>query len=221
MRLTRTERRAFGAAALFMVVSAVLYCSWPLGFLLNPAAMRDGLASELGAFGQPYNWVFIWGDIVSGVLLVGGVAILIRLYSLSGWAKRAMIYLAIYGICGALDAAIPESCIPSEQVCGPIFSDPMLVLHGIFDIVGSIALVGTLVAAAIFVHKIEPSPRKRTWTYVIGAGGTIFAIASGIFFVWGGPGYWAQRYYITLSCVWVASMPFVLRPKRVLELIEE
>jgi hypothetical protein len=137
MRLTKTERRAFGAAALFTVVSAILYCSWPLGFWLNPHAMRDGLASELGAFGQPYNWVFIWGDIVSGVLLVVGVAILIRLYNLTGWAKWSVIFLAIYGVCGALDAALPESCLPSEQVCGPIFSDPMLILHGIFDLSGT------------------------------------------------------------------------------------
>jgi hypothetical protein len=222
MRLTRTERRAFAAAALFTVISAALYCSWPLGFLLNPEAMRDGLASELGAFGQPYNWVFIWGDIVSGVLLVAGVSILIRLYDLAGWAKWAMVCLAIYGICGALDAALPESCVPSERICGPILSDPMLILHGIFDLAASIALIGTLVAAAIFVHKVEPSPRRRTWTYIIGAGGTIFALASGIFFIWGGPGYWAQRYYITLSCVWVASMPFVLKPRRaIMELLEQ
>jgi hypothetical protein len=166
--------------------------------------------------------VFIWGDIVSGVLLVAGVSILIRLYDLAGWAKWAMVCLAIYGICGALDAALPESCVPSERICGPILSDPMLILHGIFDLAGSIALIGTLVAAAIFVHKVEPSPRRRTWTYIIGAGGTIFALASGIFFIWGGPGYWAQRYYITLSCVWVASMPFVLKPRRaIMELLEQ
>jgi hypothetical protein len=144
------------------------------------------------------------------------------LYNLTGLAKWAMVFLAIYGICGALDAALPETCIPSEQVCGPILSDPMLILHGIFDLSGSVALIGTLVAAAVFVHKVEPSPRWRTWIYVIGAGGTIFALASGVFYVWGGPGYWAQRYYITLSCIWVASIPFVLRPRQVLlEILED
>ena len=211
MRSRKSERPVFAGAAILTILSAVLYCSWPLGFWLNPKAMQSGLASELGAFGQPYNWVFIWGDIMSGVLLVAAVSLLIWLYKMTGWARLAMVFLAIYGICGALDAALPMHCLPSEQVCGSVLHDPMLILHGGFDLVGSTALIGTLAAAAIFVHR--QNREWRPWIYTIGMGGTLFAIASGIFYVWGGPGYWAQRYYITLSCVWVASMPFVLRPK--------
>ena len=217
MQLNRRERRAFTAAAALTILSAILYCSWPLGFWLNPVANRTGLASELGAFGQPYNWVFIWGDISSGILLLAGVIVLIRLYKLTGWARRSMILLAIYGICGALDAALPMSCLPSEQACGSVFASPMLILHGVFDLLGSITLIGTLVAAAIFVHA--NSRQWRAWIYTIGAGGTLFAIASGVFYIWGGPGYWAQRYYITLSCVWVASIPFILRPRTLIEAV--
>lgn len=211
----KRERQVFAMAAVLTILSAIIYCSWPLGFWLNPVANRTGLASELGAFGQPYNWVFIWGDIVSGVLLVGGVALLLRMYNLKGWARLALILLAIYGICGALDAALPETCLPSEQVCGPVLHDPMLILHGVFDLAGSVTLFGTLVAGAIFVH--HDRPKWRTWIYVIGAGGTFFALLSGVFYIWNGPGYWAQRYYITLSCIWVASMPFIFRPVRNLD----
>jgi hypothetical protein len=210
MRSKKRERKFVIAAAL-TILSAALYCSWPLGLWLNPRASQNGLASELGAFGQPYNWVFIWGDIISGALLLAGCLLLIRMYSLKGWARLSVILLAVYGVCGALDAALPMSCLPSEQACGSVFSSPMLILHGTFDLAGTTALFFTLVAAAIFVHNT--SRQWRTWIYIIGTGGTVFALLSGVFYIWGGPGYWAQRYYLTLSCIWVASMPFVLRPK--------
>lgn len=214
MRWKKHERKLFVIAALATIVSAAMYDSWPLGFWLNPLASRKGLASELGAIGQPYNWVFIWGDIVSGMLLVAAVLILIRLYRPKKWARLALVLLAVYGLAGALDAALPMHCLPSEQVCGSVWSDPMLILHGIFDLTGSAALIGTLVAVAVHVHKYSIDKEWKTWIYAIGIGGTSFALISGIFYVWGGPGYWAQRYYITLSCIWVASIPFVLRPKR-------
>jgi hypothetical membrane protein len=173
--------------------------------------MHAGLASELGAYGQPYNWVFIGGDVLSGALLLAGCMLLIRAYRLRGWAWWTLTLLAVYGVCGALDAALPESCLPSQQVCGPVLHDPMLILHGVFDLVGSAALLATLVIAARFVqlHNRE----WRPWIYAIGIAGTLFAVLSGVFYIFGGPGYWAQRYYISLSCVWVASIPFVLRPK--------
>jgi len=211
MRWKQHERKLFTIAAVLTIVSAIMYCSWPLGFWLNPVANRTGLASELGAFGQPYNWVFIFGDIISGALLVAAVVILMRLYKLNKWARLALILLAAYGIFGALDAALPMSCLPSEQVCGSVWDDPLLILHGIFDIGGSLTLIGTLVAAALYVRNHDKG--WNTWIYAIGIGGTLFAVASGVMYIWGGPGYWAQRYYITLSCIWVASMPFVLRPK--------
>jgi hypothetical protein len=211
LRSKEHEWKTFKMATTLIIASAVLYCSWPLGFWLNPRASQTGLASELGAFGQPYNWIFIWGDIISGALLVTGVFLIMRLYKLTPWAQRALIFLAVYGVCGALDAAVPMNCLSSEQVCGPVLSDPLLILHGVFDIAGSLALVVTLVASAVFVRRYRHD--WLTWVYAIGIGGTLFALLSGTFYVWGGPGYWAQRYYITLSCIWVASMPFILHPK--------
>jgi hypothetical protein len=213
--MKRKQKMVFGWAALLTVCSALLYCSWPLGFLLNPAAMHAGLASELGAHGQPYNWLFISADIVSGIFLTIGSIALVRVYNLKGLGRRAFILLVIYGICGALDAALPMHCLPSQQVCGPIMHDPVLIMHGAFDFAGSIALIGTLLVAAKFVRKHNRA--WLPWIYVVGIGAIIFAVLSGIFYAWGGPGYWAQRYYITLSCVWVASLPFVLLvPKRVI-----
>jgi hypothetical protein len=212
--MRRRQLLFFRLASIITALSALLYCSWPLGFWLNPLAMRSGLASELGAFGQPYNWVFIAGDVTSGILLVIATLLLLRLYRLRGPGRLAVVLLAVYGICGALDASLPMSCLPSLQVCGPVLHDPLLILHGVFDFVGSFALFGTLVAAGR--HIWHDNPQWRIWIYVIGGGGVIFAVLSAVFYVMHGPGYWAQRYYISLSCIWVMSLPFILRPKRVM-----
>jgi len=206
--MKRGQKTIFAWATALVICAASFYCSWPLGFLLNPAAMHAGLASELGAYGQPYNWLFIGADIVSGLLLLIGSVMLIHAFRLKGLARLAFILLVVYGICGALDAALPMRCLPSLQVCGPIIHDPMLILHGVFDFAGSIALVGTLLVAAKYVRRHNRA--WLPWIYVIGVGAVVFAVFSGVFYIWGGPGYWAQRYYITLSSVWVASLPFVV-----------
>lgn len=208
MTIHRTNT-IFKAAAALIALAAVLYCSWPLGFVLNPAAMRSGLASELGALHQPWNWLFIWADVASGVLLLAACSVLIRRLRLRGLSKVTLMLLAVYGVCGALDAILPERCLPSQQVCGPILHDPLLIAHGLFDIIGSIVLFVSLCTAGRFVQLYNR--RWLPWIYAIGAGGTLFAVLSAVFLAFGGPGYWAQRYYITLSSVWVASVPIVLR----------
>ncbi len=206
------KQTAFTWAATLIGVAAVLYSSWPLGFWLNPSAMRSGLASELGAFGQPYNWFFIAADVVSGMLLLAATVLLQRYLKLKSWARVTMVLLSIYGICGAVDAVLPLQCLPSLQVCGPVLNDPLLILHGASDLLGSIALIGTLVSAGIHVYR--HNREWLSWIYTIGLGGTIFAVASGLLYIVHGPGFWAQRYYITLSSLWVISIPFVLCMKR-------
>ncbi len=207
--LTKTEKWRIEVATVLTVMAAVLYCSWPLGFWLNPKAQKTGLASELGGFGQPYNWLFIGADIVSGIFLALACVLFARQFKAAGWRKWALILLAMYGLCGALDAALPIRCFPSLQYCGSVFHSPLLVLHGIIDIIGSVALIGTLVAEWAYARRYHPSWQK--WVYLIGGGGVVFAALSLLFIVVNGPGYWAQRYYITLSCIWVASLPFVFR----------
>jgi len=206
------SQRRFWYGAIAVVLSAILYCSWPLGIWLNPVASSAGLASELGAYGQPYDWVFIGGDIVSGLLLVVGCWIMLRLFGRERWIKVCLWSLAVYGLAGAIDAALPLRCLPSEQVCEPILRDPALIGHGIVDIIGSAALIVTL--ASGWLHVREHDRTWLSWIYIIGGGGVVFAGLSLLFILVNGPGYWAQRYYLTLSCIWVASIPFVLRHRR-------
>jgi len=207
--MRRRQTISFRWAALATVCASLLYCSWPLGFLLNPKVMRSGLASELGALGQPYAWLFIGADIVSGMFLVAAVVLLARAFRVKGWRKAGLSLLALYGICGALDAALPLKCLPSLQACGSVWHDPMMILHGTVDFAGSAALIGTLVAE--WMHAQRYRTMWLPWIYSIGGGGVVFAGLSLWFIVASGPGYWAQRYYLTLSCIWVASIPFMIR----------
>ncbi len=199
----------FKLAATLTVLSAILYCSWPLGFWLNPQANQRGLASELGAFGQPFNWLFIGADVVSGIFLMAACYLLAQQFKVTGWRKLALISLAFYGLFGAIDASLPIHCLPSLQQCGSVFRSPLVIFHGAVDIAGSLSLTGTLVAEWIYTRRHHAA--WLTWIYVIGGGGVVFAGLSLLFIIMDGPGYWAQRYYITLSCVWVASLPFVFR----------
>lgn len=198
----------FTLACVLLGVGSLLYASWPLGFVLDPSVMRSGLASELGAYGRPYNWFFIWSDILNGVFVLAGVLALFTIKKPNRPQRLSLILLAVYGVCGAIDAALPLSCLPSLQVCGPVFHDPILIAHGVVDFAGSLSLIGSLVAAGYYVYVFNR--RWLPWIWTIGLGGTLFAAASAILYVLHGPGYWAQRYYITLSSVWVVSVPFVL-----------
>lgn len=210
MRIKHTQK-IFWISEGLVLLAALLYCSWPLGFVLNPLASRTGLASELGAIGQPYNWVFIGGDVASGIVLVVAVVALYWLIRPRGWVRICMLALAVYGICGALDAALPLQCIPSTMNCGPMLQNGRLLLHGAVDLIGSTALIVTLFAA----WRAIPLEHRQAqlWIRVIGVASVIFGIMSLVLWLLHGPGYWAQRYYITISCVWVASIPFMLRFK--------
>jgi len=55
----RERRRPFRAIAITLVglVAALSYCSWPVGYLVNPSLAATALASELDARGQPYSWL--------------------------------------------------------------------------------------------------------------------------------------------------------------------
>lgn len=207
---TQTSK-TFIIAALASVIAGVIYNSWPLGYLLNPLVSRSGLASELGAIGQPYNWVFIVLDIISGVLVV---LVTVLLWNMSSklMQKVVLANFALFGIMTALSAAIPMTCEPSLTSCPPLSRQPWLVVHGLASILASVCLF-------VSVCLVWWQKRQQTGAGVMSillAGWTLFGVLSVYFFFVTGPGYLAQRYYITLCSVWMVLLPFMLDivPKR-------
>jgi hypothetical protein len=91
------------------LAAAVAYCSWPLGYLLNRALVDSSLASDLEAPGQPYNWLFITLDCVTGVAVIAAAVLLWR----AGRDRSVGLPLASYvlfGLATGVDALIPVGC---------------------------------------------------------------------------------------------------------------
>lgn len=202
----QTQRsKAFVVAAVASCVAGIIYNSWPLGYLLNPLVSRSGLASELGAIGQPYNWVFIVLDIISGALIVL-VAVLLRNISTKILQKVVLANFALFGVMTALSAAIPMTCEPSVTTCPPLLQQPWLIVHGGASILASLCLFVSV--CLTWWHK-RNQPGARVMSILL-SGWTLFGILSVYFFFVPGPGYLAQRYYITLCSVWMVLFPFMI-----------
>ncbi len=126
------------------ILAAIIYNSWPLGYLLNPSVAGTGLASDFEASGQPYNWFFVACDVLFGVLVVS-----LTLWLMKDRAKwrSSIIYvagLAAFGIFTAVSALIPLHCHADIRTCG-YDVDQTLGWH---DITGAIAALGLFAAMA-------------------------------------------------------------------------
>lgn len=190
------------------VVAAILYSSWPLGYWLNSAVSKNSLASGLEAVGQPYNWVFIGGDIACGVLVLLMGWLLWQHY-LSGnrhrWLAGIVLSAAAFGVGTIVDAMLPERCVPNFQVCPNFTQDHLLLWHGIFSILAAFAL---FVSLCLMWWR----DRRSNLLNVLMLAYLLFGLIS----LWealtpGHSGNWSQHYYITLCSIWLASLPFVVR----------
>jgi len=190
------------------VLAAVAYNSWPLGFWLNPrVSYGGGLASELEGMHQPYNWVFVLLDVVTGVL-VAAVVILLWRHHRSRLSRWALGSFALFGILTIADALLPMPCEPSVAVCPSWTAQPMLILHGIASIGSALALFATGVMAWRMHHK-----RHTDW--VMRSMITLWALSgvmSLVFFFTPGPAYLSQDYYLLLCGIWIALMPYMAYP---------
>ena len=103
------------------LLASLAYSSWPVAYLVNPSLAATALASELEASGQPYRWLFIALDCLSGLAAL----VVVRLeWPEKESAERRLLVLALmsyalFGIATAVDALIPVSCgTVSIHSCG-------------------------------------------------------------------------------------------------------
>jgi hypothetical protein len=94
------------------LVAAVAYCSWPLGYLLNATVAGTALASDLEARGQPFSWLFILLDCVTGAatLAVAWLAWPTRGAETVRLSRFVLLSYAAFGLTTAIDALIPLGC---------------------------------------------------------------------------------------------------------------
>jgi hypothetical protein len=197
----------------FAVLAGALYYSWPLGYWLNPAVGQHGLASDLEATGQPYNWLFTTLDVVSGALIL-----LVTIWLARAWRPFMNISIkfilwgyGLFGVLTATDALLPMNCLADERQCGAILHNPMVVLHGIASI-GSIgALTLSIVGTWQLLAVTYKSAFRLRWLLhtimitwfgfgLLTLGLIITAHSSNV----------AQHVFITICSVWTVLMPFIL-----------
>ena len=203
---------------LLLVVAGFLYSSWPLGYWLNPQA-DHGLASNLEALHQPYNWAFILFDITSGVLICVAAKELFAVsarnisHRTSLGLGVAIVGTATFGLFTAVDAVTPLDCMEGSPHCVAPLHNPYFLIHGIFSI-GSIAgLTVSIVAIWLLLFLREqavnslahltPAMFLIVW---VGFGVlTLYLIlhhqTSGV----------AQHLFIAFCSLWLMTFPYFVR----------
>jgi hypothetical protein len=191
-----------GLAAL----SGILYSSWPLGYVFNPAVAKAGLASGLEALHQPYNWLFIAADIVSSLLILL-VCWLLWLRHKTIKQRRlldiVLLNMAIFGAGTIADTLLPIHCEPSLQHCPSFTVDYFLLFHGIFSILAAISLF--IILALLWWQE-----RRSRVLFGLVVGYVLFGLTSLIEAVGLKSGNWSQHFYLTLCGVWLALLPYAV-----------
>jgi len=189
-------------------LAGVLYCSWPLGYILNPSVAKHSLASGLEAPHQPYNWLFIGLDVLSSLLLLGVIAVLSkqkqRKRRRSALLPICMWMVVIFAAGTIADALYPENCIPGVQTCASFTHNSSLLLHGSFSIVASLALFGSLCIAWLRRRQNPIFTMVLVCYIIFGAVSLLEAITPY------STGNWSQHYYIALCSVWMAFVPYAV-----------
>lgn len=186
------------------ILAGFVYNSWPLGYVLNrPAASL--LASDLEGRHQPYNWVFIGGDIASSVLVIGVAIYLLERYGgIQKWLRLPFIAMILFGIGTIVDAALPLRCVPTASLACPDFvHDPVLFAHGVCSILASCCLF-----VAIFCWWMR---MPRNWFLrAVFAGYVLFALFSLIDVLINSKSALSQHYYISLCGIGIAMFPWAV-----------
>jgi len=199
----------WSAPALFVIaaVAGLAYLSWPLGYLVNPFVVGHGLASDLEVPGQPFGWVFVLLDIVSGVLMVA--------IALRGGRRRSrfvpgglLLGYAVFGLSSVLSAAVPLSCGTGRAAllaCGTTTST-----YGLHDVLSVVGYLAFFVSLAGLVRRRRITPTARATPIALMALGAAWS-ASGLAFMAvtlaHGPEVTVQHVLLALTSLAIAVVP--------------
>lgn len=180
------------------VLAALCYCSWPLGFVLNPTVASKNLASALQAHGQPYSWMFIALDLISGVLsaMIGLMMLLNQ--DLPRWRMWVGTGLITFGSLVGIAAVTPLDCDPTTTYCNPLWHHPTLVVHGVASIVSVVSLLLALLSVTYYAYAMFGSKWRLSLLALIG-GWALFGLVS-LVSLWQ---HWqvnANQYYFITVC---------------------
>ncbi|MGD0284223.1 MAG: DUF998 domain-containing protein [Candidatus Saccharimonadales bacterium] len=143
----------------FGLCGALLYNNWLLGYWLNSRVTIGSLASDLQIHSQPYSWIFILGDILSGLMIAITAYLIYRLWQPY---DRLKLYLLIgylcFGVFTAAAAIMPIHCGANSVQCALSSNQTF----GIHDIVGALASFGQFISL-ITLWRLSVNIKKPSW----------------------------------------------------------
>lgn len=191
-------------ATAMMAVAGLLYNSWILGYWLNPAVAHRGLASEFEGLHQPYNWVFIAGDVMCGLLVTAVCWLLWQQVRRGKTAKAVFGGLVVFAAGTIIDTLLPMHCSPSLQSCPSFTQDHLLLVHGLASIAAALGLFASLIV--LWWHS-----RRDHVLILLLAGYVLFGAFSLIDALAPTHHNWSQHYYLLLCGAWLAFLPAAIR----------
>jgi hypothetical protein len=126
------------------LIAGIVYNSWPLGYALNPAVAHHGLASELAGVNQPYNWVFIYGDVVGSLIML---FVIWKIWlDASHYKETKLVWVTLGGvvlfcISASVAALCPVQCVSAVQQCPSFEHNPITLLHAITSVLAGLGLL--------------------------------------------------------------------------------
>ncbi len=202
--------------SLVMLLAGALYSSWPLGYWLNPGGNR-GLASNLEASNQPYNWLFIGLDIASGALVVVVTWWLLRFVRHHNggrkhwWLEAGIVGVAMFGLFTALDAILPLNCIEGTHNCLPPLQNPYYVVHGFVSIMSIFGLTMSIVVFWWLVAKDNRFFQASRWLlHGLLVIWLCFGVGTLVLVVRDQSSTLSQHVFIILCSLWLVALPYYI-----------
>lgn len=178
-------------------LAAILYSSWPLGYVLNPFVGRHDLASQLEAPHQPFNWVFIAMDVLTGMTVTIIAIMQINRRSSRLLIRWCVLGYAAFGLLVAMAALTPLNCDPTAHTCGPVLRNPALLIHGGASILSVVFLFLSTLALSASAYRKKLKTARAIFIAMLVAW-TIFGFGSLLELRWHITGNTLQYYFITV-----------------------
>lgn len=158
---------------------ALLYNNWLLGYWLNSRVASYSLASDLQVHNQPYSWIFILCDILSGLTMASAAYLIYRLWRPCDRLKLYLIagYLG-FGIFTAIAAIMPIHCGANNLQCTLVSNQTF----GVHDIVGAVASLGQFISL-ITLWRLSVNLKLPSWLKWLMLGLLLLWSLSGIVFL--------------------------------------
>jgi hypothetical membrane protein len=156
-----------------LTFTGIIYNSWPLGYLLDKATARSGIASDLEDPNHPYAWVFITFDIITALILVG---VSFYLYKNKPKLRSSFIRLAwlalclgllVFGFFTGFGAAAPDKCTGFGAACVNVFNKRFSV-DGIETSLAGLGLLLALLSSACLSYLHAKRHQLVYWlTFIV------------------------------------------------------